>query len=334
MAVVEARPTVFSVIIPIYNRAQYLHKCLESVATQNYPLLEIILVNDGSTDDSGEICEQFAKQDARIHVYNTENQGVSAARNFGLQQATGHYISFIDSDDWLDDGLYRRIAQLLQHHYYDIVIFGLFDVDKIFYDFSHLEGAHRSQQAIGEQLPLLIKREIINSPVKIYNRAFLQQHALTFNPSFSLGEDFLFNLEAFTRAQTIYILPEFYYHCIISDPNSLSRKFNPHKYEQLIAVNREAFQIISSNYPALEPVLLSIRVKNVYSSLFDTFSQKCTLAEHEKEQFFYYILQQEKHIKYNIIQDIPYRFLSIMLKFKPQKLLYLITKLMAISFYL
>lgn len=98
-------PTI-SIIIPIYNAEQYLRRCLDSILAQTYPFKELILVDDGSKDCSGEICDVYALKDNRIKVFHNENVGASAARNFGICKASGDYISFIDSDDYLEPTFY------------------------------------------------------------------------------------------------------------------------------------------------------------------------------------------------------------------------------------
>lgn len=105
-----------SVIIPVYNTAQYLPECLDSIINQTYSNLEIILVNDGSTDNSEDICNEYARKDSRILVIHKENGGQSSARNRGLDIAQGDYISFIDSDDWIDLDTYRIILDTFQSH--------------------------------------------------------------------------------------------------------------------------------------------------------------------------------------------------------------------------
>ena len=100
-----------SVIVPIFNAGPYLAKCIESLINQPYTDLQIILVNDGSTDDSLSIAEQYAQQDSRIEVYSQSNQGQSAARNVGLQHARGHWISFVDADDYIDPDYYSYLIQ-------------------------------------------------------------------------------------------------------------------------------------------------------------------------------------------------------------------------------
>lgn len=112
---------LISIIVPIYNVSSYLQECLESILSQDYPFLEIILVDDGSTDDSGKICDEYAKRDSRIRVIHQPNGGAAAAKNAGLRAASGEYLSFVDSDDFLEPGAYAHMVQLMEVHEADIV---------------------------------------------------------------------------------------------------------------------------------------------------------------------------------------------------------------------
>jgi len=113
---------LISIIIPVYNTEKYLRRCVDSVIDQSYKNLEIILVNDGSTDTSPEICKEFASQDDRIKVVHQENGGLSAARNTGVKHATGEYISFIDSDDYVVTDYISNLYFLIKEHNADISI--------------------------------------------------------------------------------------------------------------------------------------------------------------------------------------------------------------------
>lgn len=104
-----------SVVIPIYNTEKYLETCLKSVMNQTWKNLEIILVDDGSRDQSGEICDTYAKKDPRIVVIHKENGGLSSARNAGINVATGEYIGFVDSDDWISETMYEHLMQAVEH---------------------------------------------------------------------------------------------------------------------------------------------------------------------------------------------------------------------------
>lgn len=107
---------LISVIVPVYNVEEYLPQCLKSVSSQTYRNLEIILVDDGSTDRSGEICDEWSRKDPQIRVIHKKNGGVSSARNEGLKAAAGTLIGFVDSDDWLEPDMYEKLASALEEH--------------------------------------------------------------------------------------------------------------------------------------------------------------------------------------------------------------------------
>ena len=113
---------LISVIVPIYNSERYLKQCLDSIVLQEYSDLEIILINDGSTDNSGDICEQYAKLDQRIVVVHKVNEGQAAARNIGLNIAKGQYITFVDSDDFLETNAYKSMIETIRYHEASVVM--------------------------------------------------------------------------------------------------------------------------------------------------------------------------------------------------------------------
>ena len=116
----SSQPLV-SVIVPVYNNEAYLPQCLDSIVTQTLSDIEIILVNDGSTDQAGEICKEYAAGDSRIRFLDQENRGPSSARNAGLEVAKGEHIGFVDSDDWIEPHMYERLVQIATEHDCDIV---------------------------------------------------------------------------------------------------------------------------------------------------------------------------------------------------------------------
>jgi len=112
---------VISVIIPVYNVEKYLPECLDSVLSQDYTKFEIILIDDGSKDDSGRICDEYAAKDHRIQVIHQSNAGAGAAKNTGLRAATGEYLAFLDSDDYLEPGAYSHMMDLMEEYDADVV---------------------------------------------------------------------------------------------------------------------------------------------------------------------------------------------------------------------
>lgn len=120
---------IISVIIPVYNTKNYLNKCIDSVLRQTYKNIEIIIIDDGSTDGSAELCDMYAKKDKRIKVLHKENSGVSDARNHGLKIAKGKYIGFVDSDDYIEETMYEYLYNLIKKNNADMSICNVFLVE-------------------------------------------------------------------------------------------------------------------------------------------------------------------------------------------------------------
>ena len=120
---------LISVIVPVYKVEPYLNRCVDSILGQTYQNLEVILVNDGSKDGSGSICDAYAQKDSRIRVIHKENGGLSSARNAGMDAATGEYITFVDSDDWLEADGYEHLMDLMERYQVKLVCGGNYDVD-------------------------------------------------------------------------------------------------------------------------------------------------------------------------------------------------------------
>lgn len=201
-----------SIIIPIYNVEKYIAKCLDSIAKQNFADYELILINDGSTDDSLNICSTYAQKDSRIIVFSQKNQGVSTARNKGLDLARGKYIVFIDGDDWVEAEYLSNLVSAIISGKYDIAICGY---SKIF------ENGYKKQYLIGEDMvlnreDLLIKLfspnyyrgYLVN---KIFIHELIKQNSLRFDTSIYIQEDLLFICKYMVQAhQGVYINQSLY----------------------------------------------------------------------------------------------------------------------------
>ena len=117
---------MISVIVPVYRVEPYLRQCVDSILSQTYEDLEVLLIDDGSPDRCGEICDEYQRQDTRVRVFHTENRGVSAARNLGLRVAKGEYIGFVDSDDWIEPDMYEVLLKRIEETGADISVCGVF----------------------------------------------------------------------------------------------------------------------------------------------------------------------------------------------------------------
>lgn len=143
----EVKDEIISIIIPVYNVERYLKRCLDSVLMQTYSKLEIILVDDGSTDNSGVICDEYSCLDTRIKVIHKKNGGLSSARNEGMRHATGRFVAFLDSDDYIDPFMYETMLDVLMKTKSDMAICGINFVDENGEEekrFQHVSGENRS----------------------------------------------------------------------------------------------------------------------------------------------------------------------------------------------
>lgn len=121
---------LLSVIVPVYKVEPYLHRCVDSIRNQTYKHLQIILVDDGSPDRSGEICDEYAEMDARIIAVHQKNGGASAARNKGLQYAEGDYVAFVDSDDWIAPTMYETLVRMIERYDLDMARCGITEINR------------------------------------------------------------------------------------------------------------------------------------------------------------------------------------------------------------
>lgn len=204
-----------SIIVPVYNVKDYLQRCVESVIKQDYSDYEMVLVNDGSTDGSGELCDELAERDKHIRVIHKKNGGLSSARNAGLEEAKGKYIMLLDSDDWIEVGCLQKFSELFPNNY-DLIMGRAWTIDddgnkkdKITYRIP--TGLYR----VSDSLADLTAGEVsFCSPFYIYRTDYVNKHSLRFLEGI-LHEDELWMPIALLNAETIYISDiYFYYHYI------------------------------------------------------------------------------------------------------------------------
>ncbi len=215
---------LISVIVPVYNVEKYIRKCLESILNQTYTNLEIIIVNDGSTDQSLSICREFADRDSRIILIDKENGGLSSARNSGLDIATGDFIAFVDSDDYLDSCMYEKMIFRMESENLDLVEcgvnidFGSYIESFMSFPFSLLSG----KEALKKQLNCWNFNEMPRIAVwsKLYKKDFWQVRRF---PIGKVHEDYMLTCEALYLANSIGFINEgLYFHFV--NPDSITHQ--------------------------------------------------------------------------------------------------------------
>lgn len=227
-----------SIVVPVYNVEKYLSECIESIQNQSYENLEIILVDDGSTDMSGRICERYKREDERIKVFHRRNSGVSATRNYGIAMSHGKYIMFVDSDDTIDKDTVKDNYFLAEKTRSELVIYCFRyirkDINEIKdngFDRSYLGKA---QDVFKTCFEVLIDRELINPPWnKFIKKSLLDDNNIRFNEKYSICEDMAFSTEVLSASKIITLNGNIYYNYNLQQQGTLVFKFHNNYFEAL-----------------------------------------------------------------------------------------------------
>lgn len=244
---------LISIVIPVYNVEHYLERCLESVINQTYKNIEIILVDDGSTDNSGNLCDIYAKKDLRIKVYHKDNGGLSDARNYGISMSNGKYISFIDSDDYVASDMIEALYKALCQHKTDISICRPFDV----YENGNLsrldEKKENSSNFITisnvQAMKLVLEAKVIS--VQAWGKLYKKEIFDNINfPKNKIAEDAFIILKVLNSVKNVcYTRSEKYFY--VHRPGSITtRKFNSNSLNVIEAYTKN-YKFIKKHYPSL-----------------------------------------------------------------------------------
>ena len=217
-----------SVIIPIYNAEKYITDCLDSVINQTYKNLEIILINDGSKDNSGKICDEYAQIDTRITVVHNENKGVSYSRNYGIKISTGEYILFIDSDDRIKTNYIYELINANKDNQYDLVICNM---KNIYINSNNIIEENVSIET--EKLSNILKndyvylQELLPYPfLKLYKAEIIKKNNIYFPEHICAGEDQIFNFQYYRFVKSYKFINKVLHYYFHRDNNSLSQIYN------------------------------------------------------------------------------------------------------------
>lgn len=238
-----------SIIVPVYNAEDHLQRCLDSILKQTFRDFEVILVNDGSRDNTKQICDENVALDDRVKVIHKVNGGTSSARNEGLKIASGDYVGFVDSDDWLEPEMYQVMYEKAEKHDVDLVIS---DYKRVFENYSYeviqpiREGYYEKQDMLREYFPCLLMREDIDYPPTISNWAclfrkkLLADHDIWYDTGTKYNEDFLFGAKAAYQANSMYHLKDHYNYNFYFNPYSTTAVYNTDKWDINLHVFRQA----------------------------------------------------------------------------------------------
>ena len=232
---------LLTVVIPVYNVERYLKRCIESVLAQEWKDYEILLVDDGSTDHSPQICDDYVKAYDFISVIHKENGGLSEARNTGISHVKGEYVYFPDSDDWLEPDTFIALAEALESQEFDIISFNRDFVkgeeDAIVSE-PEVTQVFEGKDAFVQMLKHRYITGFAND--KIYRKSLFVDNNILF-PSRKYYEDLGTNYKLFLSAKKVYATNQKYYHYLIDNPDSITQSWNEKKFRDMFGFYKEVF---------------------------------------------------------------------------------------------
>ena len=298
----KERPVLISVIVPIYNTLNYLQRCVDSIRSQTYKYLEIILVDDGSTDRSGAMAEKFALEDRRIKVFHKENGGVSSARNLGIDKARGEYIGFVDSDDYIEPQMYERLLAVALQEELAMVQISRDEIDEAG---NRMEDVCQPPQEaelwdnVHFMRELLLHRGVCSFCTKLTKASFFKEERF---PEGELNEDFRLLVSFLTRIPAVAVLPEQDYHVFYrygSNTRTRNRDEFPRVFTDIVNNADRVEEIVRRQYPQLQ-------AEAVRFALFQRldYMLHIPISMMNKENEFYmqvwdYLKRHKKEIKQN-----------------------------------
>lgn len=257
-----------SVIVPVYNAENYIKKCVDSLVNQTYRSLEIVLVDDGSKDSSGRLCDEFALKDARIKVIHKENGGLISAWKRGVAESSGDYLNFIDSDDWVDLNMIEEMAEYLTGDEREIVA-GDYVIEKddgssrpVYQQLS--PGIYDRAAIEKDVIPNLLGREnryvTISRCMKLIGRRLIEENCKYTNPLVLTGEDTTIMLPTLIDCNRLVVMDHKAYYHYLYVQESMIHKYNKGLYENILLLIETTQQIVRDKFVGEER---SLRLKQV-----------------------------------------------------------------------
>jgi Glycosyltransferases involved in cell wall biogenesis len=317
-----------SVIIPVYQAEESIHKCIESIRTQTFEAFEIILINDGSTDNSGKICEQYRSLDKRISVIHQENAGVSISRNRGIEKALGTYICFVDSDDYIEKDMLFKLYEASQRNESHLSCCGF---KRVFYKGEHVKKEVdilpdckdiQSEEAFKTQFGLLYEKTLLGAVYcKLYRSEIIKKKQVRFRSDIYIGEDFLFNQEYLKYGTHIGIVNQSLYYYICKDNGSLTKKvdLNKEKYNRLLFEKSCEFSQSKEMWEETKSYISKLYLRSCFINIEQVFGADIKMELKDKRKYVEKIVYASEtceavEVKKN--KDLEHQLYRIFLKTK------------------
>ena len=297
-----------TIIVPVYNAEAYLEKCIHSLLSQSYHKVEIVLVDDGSTDISGKIADEFAAQDSRIRLLHQSNSGVSIARNNGIGLAQGEWIIFVDADDTIDPDYIEKLISVSQD--VDMVICGmkLLKNDKVTLSKLFVDDNLKRNKWTTTELLQYIRLYVLSGPVcKLFKRNIINDNHIFFPEGMNLGEDTVFVYKYLQHAHHIYVLESYGYNVLLSSNNSLTKKASSQEtikaYRKIYEIGTQVFKSKGINNTTNLDVFY---VDGLLQAINKSDSGEMKLST--KERYHCYDLIANLHLSHQLYKRLPFFF--------------------------
>ena len=275
-----------SVIVPVYNAEKYLHKCVDSILTQTYRDFELLLVDDGSPDQCGTICDAYAAQDPRVKVIHKPNGGVSEARNVGLDKAKGNYISFIDPDDWVEPDMLRSAIEFCKSIQTDIVCFEVCEVRKNKKKFHYRFGEDKIFAA-QDALQKILTDIIDNSPCnKIYKKAVWNGVRFPVGRRF---EDVATIYKTFYNADRVGYIKKYFYYYVKHEGSAIALSFDAQRRYECFLGYKERYEFSKKFCKEAEEVCKTFAAEAALSAITALEAGSGTLGAQEEKELFAFL---------------------------------------------
>lgn len=306
---------LLSIIIPLFNKLQYVEKCMDGLIENRFDGMQIIIVNDESTDGSDAVCKEYAQKYDFITVIDQKNMGLAGARNTGMKYAEGEYITFLDADDYIDQGAYETMMKRITEGDYDILQYGL----RLLVEGKEPEDAptvEEDTEFIGDEVKTLVNTLITQKNAKekelsciynccsacnhIYRTSLIKDNDMSFFAFWNNEDDILFNIRIYQLAKRILIVKDCYYNYIMaSDSMSREHRYVGNIYDKRIASYdwyKEQLEKIGADKETECNYLGVHKRTSILYSLYDVTQEKCPLSKQESIDYLLSIYDREKNI--------------------------------------
>ena len=293
-----------SVIIPVYNVERYLERCVQSITQQTYKSLEIILVNDGSTDNCGRMCDEIALKDSRVKVIHKENGGLSSARNAGLDVATGAYVAFVDSDDWIATDIYDKCIKAMNDYSSDVVDFRAAFVTSA--KVPDVSDYYAPVVVEGQKIltDYLYRGQTEKSPFSVWRKVY--RHTLYDNVRFPEGkvnEDIATNFRVLQNSNRLVHISDVGYYYFQGNQGSITSGMLKKKDFDLLDASKELCELAAETKYSEIQKLAEIKLARSYFSLLAKAATGGTSEDIKKKDIHY--LTKELRKKYLLLMRSP-----------------------------